>query len=658
MRNSFGFTLGLLALADAGAGAGAVTPSTCSQWNGYERLDFEVDGRACLLVLPKTPAPGKPWIWRTEFFGHEPQGDVALLGKGFHVAYMDVQNLYGAPVALDHMDAFYTQLTAQFGLSPKTVLEGFSRGGLFAFNWAARNPQRTAAVYVDAPVLDFKSWPGGKGRSPGSPGDWERLQQVYAFASEAEALDYKLNPVDNLAPLARAGIPILSVCGETDRAVPIEENSRVVEQRYRALGGPITLIAKPFCDHHPHSLQDPTLIVNFVLRSTGLADAVTAEAATPYGYDYFSVRGGLANCRATFAQTGQGRVAFLGGSITAGGGWREHTCNELKQRFPQTQFDFINAGISSFGSVPGAFRFQRDVLGRGPVDLLFVEAAVNDEVNGQSDVNQVRGMEGIVRQARLANPVMDIVMLQFADPAKLKEIGEGRVPAVIANHEQVAVHYAVPSINLALEVAERIHAGEFTWEKDFRDLHPSPFGHTLYANAIRRLFAAVWASPLPLAAAVQPYALPAQPVDEKSFFHGHLVDIGQAVLENGWRIDPCWEATDKAGTRAGFVKVPMLVAEQPGARLRLTFNGNAVGVFVAAGPDAGTLEYRVDGGPVETCDLFFVPYSAGLHLNCGYLFTNDLAAGEHEIALTMSATANPKSTGHAARITHFLVNGP
>src|SRR4051794_2273504 len=51
-----------------------------SIWQGYERLDFQVDGRDCLLVKPKEPAPGKPWIWRTEFFGHEPQGDLALLG--------------------------------------------------------------------------------------------------------------------------------------------------------------------------------------------------------------------------------------------------------------------------------------------------------------------------------------------------------------------------------------------------------------------------------------------------------------------------------------------------------------------------------------------------------------------------------------------------
>ena len=69
-------------------------------YEGFERLDFAVGDRAGWLVLPRQPAPGKPWIWRTEFFGHEPQADLALLARGFHVAYLDVQNLYGAPVAV------------------------------------------------------------------------------------------------------------------------------------------------------------------------------------------------------------------------------------------------------------------------------------------------------------------------------------------------------------------------------------------------------------------------------------------------------------------------------------------------------------------------------------------------------------------------------
>lgn len=238
-----------------------------SVWNDHERLDFVHDGRAALLVRPKSPAPGNPWIWRTEFFGHQPQADIALLKKGFHVAYLHMQNLYGAPVALDAMDRFHAHLTRVHGLSNKVVLEGFSRGGLYAFNWGARRPELTAGIYVDAPVCDFKSWPGGKGKGPGSAGDWQRLLKAYGFKNENEALEWKLNPVDHVEPLATAKVPVFAVIGAADEVVPVDENIDLLEKRLNELGGTIEVIRKPGGKHHPHSLPDPAPIVDFVLKA-------------------------------------------------------------------------------------------------------------------------------------------------------------------------------------------------------------------------------------------------------------------------------------------------------------------------------------------------------------------------------------------------------
>ncbi len=244
---------------------GADSSSGTNLWHGFRKLTFSVSGRDCLLVFPSALAAGKPWIWRTEFFGHEPQGDLALLSNGWHVAYMDVQNMYGAPVALDLMDRFHENLTGRFQLAAKPVLEGFSRGGLFAFNWAARHPDRVACLYVDAPVCDFKSWPAGWGRGKGSTNDWARCKKVYGL-DEQSARGYKLNPVDNLAPLAQAKIPILSICGDADDIVPMPENTLLVKERYEKLGGEIKVITKPSVGHHPHSLRDPQPIVEFILQ--------------------------------------------------------------------------------------------------------------------------------------------------------------------------------------------------------------------------------------------------------------------------------------------------------------------------------------------------------------------------------------------------------
>ncbi|XZE54886.1 SGNH/GDSL hydrolase family protein [Planctomycetaceae bacterium SH139] len=641
-----------------------------ADWHGWQRLDFRVANRDALLILPKAAARGKPWIWRTEFFGHQPQADLALLAAGFHVAYIDMQNLYGAPPAMRAMDAMYAHVTATYELADRVVLEGFSRGGLYTLNWAARNPSKVACIYNDAPVCDFKSWPAGKGRSPGSTADWQRCLQAYGFDNEAAALAYAENPIDQLQPLATAKIPLLHICGADDKVVPLEENSLLVKQRYEELGGPITMIVKPHCGHHPHSLTEPTRILNFIFTHTGLPQHVT-PAETPFGYDYFQLRDSLAHSREQFETRKTGRVVFLGGSITASSGWRDLVCQHLQERFPDTEFDFINAGIPSLGSTPGAFRFQRDVMPHGPVDLLFVEAAVNDDTNGFSDAEQVRGMEGIVRQALLENPQIDIIMLHFADPGKVAMIRRGESPAVIVNHERVAAHYGVSSIDLAREVTERIDAGEFTWEEDFRDLHPAPFGHQLYANSITRLFVAAWDSQPAVSEKLGVSEKPAdkplpQPLDPASYFHGRLIsptEIATAegtTLGTGWRFEAAWQpdndaGTKRVGTRPGFVNVPALVTEEPGATMRFSFGGRGIGVFVASGPDTGRLEYRLDDGDWQTCELF-TQWSPALHLPWAKMLAADLSPGKHSLELRAAATSDPQSAGQAIRIIHLLVN--
>lgn len=243
-------------------------PGNRGDYHGYERHDFKVEGCDCVVVCPHEELPGRYWIWRAEFFDHRPDTDLALLAKGFYLVYMNVGNTFGCPSAMDHFDAMYKLLTGDYGFNPKAVMEGYSRGGLYCYNWARRDPSRVAVIYGDAPVCDFKSWPAGRGKSPGSPADWTKLQQDYKFASEAEALAYGGNPVDNLAPLAQAGVPIVHVFGDADSVVPWEENTGLVYERYRALGGTIELIRKPGVDHHPHSLDDPTPIVQFILRHT------------------------------------------------------------------------------------------------------------------------------------------------------------------------------------------------------------------------------------------------------------------------------------------------------------------------------------------------------------------------------------------------------
>lgn len=239
-----------------------------SKWHGFVRHDFKLGDRACIVVSPEKAAGGNPWIWRARFFGHEPQADVEMLKRGYHIVYCDVGNLFGNPQAVKHWDAFYEFLTTKHHFAKKVALEGMSRGGLIIYNWAAANPEKVACLYGDAPVCDFKSWPGGKGKGKGGGGAWQACLKAYGLTEE-QALKYDRNPVDQLKALADAKIPILHVIGDADVVVPVAENSAVIEARYRALGGSIKVISKPGIGHHPHALKDPAPIVEFFVKHTG-----------------------------------------------------------------------------------------------------------------------------------------------------------------------------------------------------------------------------------------------------------------------------------------------------------------------------------------------------------------------------------------------------
>jgi pimeloyl-ACP methyl ester carboxylesterase len=72
--------------------------------------------------------------------------------------------------------------------------------------------------------------------------------------------------LDNLAPLAKAGIPILHVCGQLDPW--LDRETRVAEKRYKEFGGQMTVILKPGEGHFPIGPQDPAPVVDFIVAKS------------------------------------------------------------------------------------------------------------------------------------------------------------------------------------------------------------------------------------------------------------------------------------------------------------------------------------------------------------------------------------------------------
>lgn len=240
-----------------------------AQKNGFAKYQvdtFLFNGQNALIVVPNEMSEAREWVWRARFWGHEPQTDLALLEKGYHVVYVDVSNLFGNRQAVSRWDKFYRFVRSQYGLNQRAALEGMSRGGLIVYNWASENTDKVACIYADAPVCDLRSWPGGEYNGKGSLEAWQKALDAHGQTRES-IKKYQYVPIYTAREVAKAGIPALHICGAADQVVPYEENTAVLVESYKKAGGDIEVILKEHVGHHPHSLEDPQLIVDFIENS-------------------------------------------------------------------------------------------------------------------------------------------------------------------------------------------------------------------------------------------------------------------------------------------------------------------------------------------------------------------------------------------------------
>lgn len=645
-RNVSGiFCFLLLAASQLYAQSNLIKDEATTNWKGFEKVRFKFENRDAWFVKPKQATAGNPWIWRAHFPDWHTEMDSILLSRGFHVAYVNTNDMFAHPKAMQVWDNFYDYLVKEKQFAPKVALEGVSRGGLYVYGWAKRNPDKVSCIYAEAPVCDPKSWPGGKGKGPGSPKDWASWLSLFGL-TEDQAKDFDDIPVNDLAGLASFKVPIIHVLGLQDKLVPPAENSDILVQNYLKLGGPVSVYPMARGDQELEGHHFP------IEHSDKLADFIydnSVPVQKPLSHKpYIEVNGGLGNAFDKFKNTKKGTVAFLGGSITHNPGWRNKTAQYLQEHFPDTEFKFIAAGIPSLGSTPHAFRFERDVLAQGTPDLLFVEAAVNDRGNGFSEKAQIKALEGILRHMYTANPKANVIMMAFAEPLKNEDYDRGKEPAEVAVHQKVAKYYGAPFINLSKEVYDRIKAGEFTWKYDFRDLHPSPYGQEVYFQTIKELLKLDFPDP------TGDMKIPAN-LDRFSYEKGKYHDVSEATKLKGFHVETNWKPKGKLPTRPGFVDVPVLVGEEANSSFEFNFKGRGVGIAIVSGADAGKISYSIDGKKPQILDLT-TRWSNQLHLPWYLMLGDELASGKHTLKVNIIPDKNKNSTGNACRVVWFLVN--
>lgn len=490
-------------------------------------------------------------------------------------------------------------------------------------------------------------------------------EKVADIATRTGVAAADISPIHHVRP----GMPPTIIFhGMSDTVVPFA-TVREFSRRMRAFGNRCELSGFPEAEHgffnvprgnnperrdRMHHWHQRTILQldQFLQSLNWLKDEAMVRVVDQ---DFVSLRGHVNNSLRRFAVEKTGHVAFIGGSITEMNGYRPLICDWLQQRFPDTKFKFTAAGISSTCSSTGAFRLQRDVLARGPVDLLFVEFAVNDDQDaGHSAEACVQGMEGIIRHLRQHNPKADVVMTHFVNPGMLVTLRDGGTIRSASQHERVARHYQVSSVYLSKEVARQISVGSLTWEQ-FGGTHPGPSGNQLAADLATLILSVGWQGVDTTQLQPVTHDVPDEMLLESSFTNGVLLPLEQVQHDSEWEVsEPDWK--NIAGSKRGrFLSIPLLHSTVPGAVASAGFTGTAVGVYVLAGPDAGQIEYQIDGDKWQTAELYH-RFSKGLHYPRTVVLASGLKPGDHTIEFRVAPTQHTESRGTAVRVLAVAVN--
>ena len=325
-------------------------------------------------------------------------------------------------------------------------------------------------------------------------------------------------------------------------------------------------------------------------------------------------------------------VGFIGGSITQGFAATEpdqcyaaRTVAWLRKVFPNTEFDYVNAGIGATDSQFGAARVQEDLLPRLP-DLVFVEFSVNDH----STPHFCETYEGLVRQiyGSASAPAMVLIHNVYYDTGK----------SAAYYHAQIGRHYDLPCISMQNSIYPAVAAGRLPAEKITADfLHPNDLGHEFMASVITNFLEKVIHDKTQ-----EPQEIFPAPLTENAYEHCVRLQYFNSTPEkSGFEEDmtPQRDITDifRNGWSAG----------EKGAYLEFTFRGTGAAVQyrrVKDGP-APIATAVVDENPETACVLdgtFDETWGDKMELAT---IAEHLPYGEHRVRIEITETHENDKAG-------------
>ena len=180
-------------------------------------------------------------------------------------------------------------------------------------------------------------------------------------------------------------------------------------------------------------------------------------------------------------------IALIGGSITMGTvsvgaddarypareSYSAYFFRWWREQFPETHFQFINAGIGGTDSYLGVHRVERDVLCHRP-DLVLIEFSVNDDARADMTPLSYHSLVRRVLECESRPAVMLLFMAQSS----------GETAANV--HRRIGEAYRLPMVSIDKVFARLIGRGTAAKALSGDVVHPSAYGHAVVGALLRR----------------------------------------------------------------------------------------------------------------------------------------------------------------------------
>ena len=255
-----------------------------------------------------------------------------------------------------------------------------------------------------------------------------------------------------------------AACGQTDSA----EDAPAETTAAQSTPAPVTMatVAVP---------------IEPVDLSKGLTDAMYERAVVSEGN-----KARLAKAMKKAANGEDITVGVIGGSITQGGSATDHNNCYAElfhkywvEKFPQSNVNFVNAGIGGTNSYLGVHRVDTQLLDSKP-DAVIVEFSVNDT----DKLMNKYSYDSLVRKI-LNCDSQPAVMLLFTTQEDGTSLWE--------THKEIGAAYDLPMLSYRAVVYPEVSAGTLDWKDISPDnIHPNDEGHKLIGQLVSRYLDSVY----------------------------------------------------------------------------------------------------------------------------------------------------------------------